>query len=618
MSLASKIQNLINAGNEVTGNEDTNLTDVMQALIDGYADDRTPAFIADFSGNTPLSSQFYSWEGRDFGAVTDSMANITCSDGVVDLVTRYDSTRSKWIRQMLSTGGLFESDNFTLTFKAMFDGTAGSWQNVITYGTGTHWTNGTYSDGIKWPAGGEIDAFEQAGGYRANPNTFSPVFHYGAGSNSNYPNTHLFSSIASGLSLPVDEWADYRFNLQDGVAKIYVNGALVAQGDGSDLVVNNNYLWDYKPFLKPQAFYIDGQCASSSASIDTNNVYHFYVKDFEIFTESRHNTECTGLSVYPQMWQSGTTLVFPTNAEFYLDRVYTPANTSNKACTWESSNPSIATVCQGYVKTLSEGSCTISATCGSITATYALTVSNSSANVPCAGVVIDSETLQIVGTGSTDIASIVYKYPSFTTDSIVLSSSDTNVATVSGTTVTGVGTGSATITVTCGNGSATIPVVVSSGLIFEADIPTLTNGIQTLSSDAITYDPTKTYSIQYTFGAITPTVTVTTPNCTVGPATASGAVRAGAVQYIGSASTWQVQLGPAAQDIAPSDGDKVTFVINFATGKQSVYLNNTAVVTNREIQLVYYNTTAKLIAGRQNANMTVAPTHIKIAIGDLH
>ena len=36
MSLKSKIQNLINAGNEVTGYDDTNLTDVVQALIDGY------------------------------------------------------------------------------------------------------------------------------------------------------------------------------------------------------------------------------------------------------------------------------------------------------------------------------------------------------------------------------------------------------------------------------------------------------------------------------------------------------------------------------------------------------------------------------------------------------
>ena len=587
-------------------------------VIIAKATEGVVVFSADFTGEHPLASQFYSWEGRDFEAVIDSMSNIVCANGVVDLKSYYDSTRAKWIEQLICTGGLFESDNFTLTFKAKFNGTAGSWNNVITYGTGTHWTNGTYSDGVKWPAGGEIDAFEQAGGYKENPNTFSPVFHYGAGSNSYFPHHHDLQSIRSGIPLPVDEWADYKFVLKDGVVTLYVNDEQVAQGDGSELIVNNEYLWNYHPFLKPQAFYIDAKCASRSASIDTSNEYHFYVKDFDIVTESKQNTPCTALSIYPQMWgQNATGLVFPTNAEIYFDRVYTPANTSNKACTWESSDTSIATVCQGYVKTKAEGTCTITATCGNATAIYSLVVSDSSTNIPCVGIIIDTNTLELVEYGSVDLSSEIYKYPRFTTQNISLSSSDTSVASVNGTTVNGVGIGTANITITCGNATTIIPITVSSGLVFESDIDLKTSN-QDLSSEAINYDFTQTYSFQYTFKNYTPKGTQTAPNCIVGPARSNVAIRNGCIKYLAASETWNYYLRSEPKTFTPVDGDILTLVHNFATGKMNVYLNDNLISSNATIGQDYFTDTAKVVANKENANMTVAPTHIKIAIGDLH
>lgn len=616
MTLKEKIQSLIAAGNAATGNDDANLTDVMQTLINGFVDLKTPAFIADFSGEHPLSSQFYTWEGRDYDGVMQPLSSIRCSDGVCDLTTFFDSVSGKWLRQMMTTGGLFESDNFTLTFGAKFDGKAGSWNNIITYGTGTHWTNGTYSDGVKWPAGGEIDAFEQAGGFSANPNTFSPIFHYGAGSNSYYPRKHEYSNIASGISLPVNQWAEYKFDLKNGEVKIYVNGVLVANKNGSNLVVNNEYMWDYHPFLKPQAFYIDCQAAVGSASIDTSNEYHFYVKDFEITTASKTNTPCTGLSIFPQMWESGTYLVFPTNAEIFFDKVFTPANTSNKACNWQSSNPNVATVCQGYVKTLSEGTCVITATCGSAVATYQLTVSNANTSIPCAGVIVGANAIQIVGTNITDLSDVIYKYPRFTTDSVVLSSSDPTVATVDGMSVTGVGEGTATITVRCGNATTTVPVNVSSGIVFESDI-TLTEINQTLSEEAIVYDEAQTYSFQYTFGAHTPLYSKTTNNCRVGPVRSNDAVRNGAIQWLGASSKWVAIMAAEEKDISPAIGDVITVVYNFATNSMSIYKNGASLYRG-DPGRDYFIDTAKIIAQRDNANMTIAPTHIKIAIGDLH
>lgn len=461
---------------DMAGGGSGGLTDAQIAALDGlfkiasYQQDSSAAyeafkqafgiadgvivFAADFSGRSPSAAQFYSWAGRVYGsAIYDALTNIQCVDGAVKLTSVYDSTNSRWVKQMMCTGGLFEADEFICTFKAKFCGTAGSWNSVITYGAGTHWTDGLYSDGIKWPAGGEIDAFEQAGGYAENPNTFkTPTAHWGSGRNSQYPDTHL-SRTGESVAFTPDVWHNFKFSLKSGTVRIYIDDTLVGEKDFSDCAVSNNYLADYKPFLKPQAFYIDGSCADTS---DTSNSYLFEVKDFAVHQDA--DVACTGLAIHPQMWDSGTTLVFPAGAEIYFDRVYTPANTSNKACVWESTNEDVATVEQGYVKTLATGTTVIRATCGGITATYTLTVA-ASASIPCAKLACAQES--IIANAGNAIALNVYKYPSFTTDEITVTSGSQDVCTVSGTIVTAVGAGSTEITIQCGTKSVTIPVTVS-------------------------------------------------------------------------------------------------------------------------------------------------------------
>lgn len=415
-------------------------------------------FVADFSDTSPSSEQFYSWEGRDYnGAITDSLSNIQCDGGVAKLTSVYDTKKSKWIQQMMCTGGLFESDNFICEFEAKFCGLAGSWNNVITYGTGTHWTNEMYSNGIKWPAGGEIDVFEQAGGYSATPNTMNtPTVHWGSGTASGYPDTHLKRNM-NLVNFTTDKWHKFKFQLINGYVKVWIDDVLVGENDFSDCTVDNNYLCNYKPFLKPQAFYIDGSCASNSNEIDTNNVYEFYVKNFNVYQDAQ--VECTELEIYPQMWEKETKLVFPVGAEIYLDRAYTPSNTSNKACTWESSNPAVATVVQGFVKTLTEGSATITAKCGTATAQYIVNVS-ANANVPCVKV-IANEKVSVVKGKTYDVTS--YTYPRFATDDLVYVSNDKQIATFENGIVKGVGKGQTEVIITCGTKSATISVDVSEG-----------------------------------------------------------------------------------------------------------------------------------------------------------
>ena len=50
------------------------------------------------------------------------------------------------------------------------------------------------------------------------------------------------------------------------------------------------------------------------------------------------------LEIFPEMWEKGTELVFPVGSVLYLEKNFTPEDTSNKACKWYSSDESVATV----------------------------------------------------------------------------------------------------------------------------------------------------------------------------------------------------------------------------------------------------------------------------------
>lgn len=452
--------------------------------IDGTITPPTPSegvavFVADFSGNSPNPEQFYSWEGRTYkGAIYDALSNIECVDGVANLTSIYDSENNRWVKQQMCTGGLFESDNFTCKFKAKFCGLSGSWNNVITYGTGTHWTDGMYSDGVKWPAGGEIDAFEQSEGYTETPNNIVHTAHWGAGTESDYPKTHekLSGSEKGSTTITTDEWHDFKFSLKNGVVTCWIDDVQTSQFDLSERTVSNNYMLDYKPFLKPQAFYVDCGCVSTETNTHTDYEYVFEVSDFEIYQDEL--VECTGLEIYPQMWNKGSELIFPTGAELYLDRIYIPSNVSNKACTWKSSDETVATVVQGYVKTLKVGNATITATCGGVSASYNLIVS-ANANVPCVKVVGD-ESVSIVEGKTIDVTS--YLYPRFTTDNVAYVSNDEEIATFENGVIKGVSVGQTTVIITCGTKSATISVDV-----LEGAIPVIAYDLSGISYDGEAY-----------------------------------------------------------------------------------------------------------------------------------
>ena len=570
-------------------------------------------FAADFSGLAPSADQFYSWEGRIFGnAIYDALQNIQCTGGVAVLTSVYDSANSRWIKQMMCTGGLFEADNFTCAFRAKFSGLAGSWNNIITYGTGTHWTNGLYSDGVKWPAGGEIDAFEQAGGYADVPNTMTtPTVHYGSGTESGYPNTHEYKR-GNTVEFTTDEWHDFKFSLNSGYVKVWIDNVLVGENDFSGCLVSNNYMADYAPFLKPQAFYIDGSCASDAGAINTSNVYKLEVSDFKIIQDAY--VECTGLEIFPQMWARGTELVFPVGAELYLDRVYTPTNTSNKACTWESSNTAVATVVQGYVKIRSAGTATITATCGNAQAQYTVTAAEA-ANVPCVKIESKNNISATVG-DVINITDHIYQYPSFATDTITVTADNANVS-INGTSITMVSAGNTVLTVTVGAIATTLTINIASGapeLMMAHDF--VAGGMTNNGPD--TYDVSfvadATYTLHYKIVDNPKYTGTASTNLVTRFYNASGNQRLPMILNK-TDDTAEVTFGnyEPTYTYTPSSGDWITLVFTAAEGKNGqVYINGELVKDGVMVYESYVYIGESL---RPAQNFHIANAQVKYCVG---
>ena len=222
-----------------------------------------------------------------------------------------------------------------------------------------------------------------------------------------------------------------------------------------------------------------------------------------------------------------TTLSLIKGSSETLAATVAPADTTDKALTWTSSNTSVATVVNGIVTAAGAGTATITVTTANgKTATCEVTVS-----VLASGVLLNKNNLSLIKGSSETLTATVA--PTDTTDkTLTWVSSNTNVATVANGTVTAIGTGTATITVTTANGkTATCEVTVSvltSGISLNKNNLSLTKGgSETLTATvapADTADQTLTWTTSNqniatvangtvtAVGAGTAIITVTTAN----------------------------------------------------------------------------------------------------------
>jgi len=178
----------------------------------------------------------------------------------------------------------------------------------------------------------------------------------------------------------------------------------------------------------------------------------------------------------------------------------TPDNATNKNVTWSSGNTNVATVSDGVVTAHAPGTVVITVTTvdGNKTATCVVTVQ--AASVPVTGVTLNHSTLTLI-IGNTEILTATVTPSNATNPAVTWSSSNTNVATVSGGTVTALAVGTATITVTTVDGgkTATCAVTVNKKTGATVTAPTVSGSPtnSSISVNAVSLQTATGQSIEY-------------------------------------------------------------------------------------------------------------------------
>ena len=177
------------------------------------------------------------------------------------------------------------------------------------------------------------------------------------------------------------------------------------------------------------------------------------------------------VTVYPPIAVTGVTLDQSTltftagGPPQTLTPTVAPANATNQAVTWSTSNAAVAAVTNGVVTATGAGTATITVTTvdGSKTDTCTVTVNPSGGSVAVTGVTLDITVLAIKLEDGAQTLTATVSPGDATNKAVTWSTSDPAVAAVTGGVITPVGYGSATITVETTDGSFTADcdVVVS-------------------------------------------------------------------------------------------------------------------------------------------------------------
>jgi uncharacterized protein YjdB len=153
--------------------------------------------------------------------------------------------------------------------------------------------------------------------------------------------------------------------------------------------------------------------------------------------------------------------------DYTLTATVTPDNATNKTVTWQTSDDAKATIADGKVIAVSEGTATITAKAGEKTATCVVTIVPDP--IAVTGISLDTATLMLlIGEEYTFTATVL---PDNATDKTVTwQTSDAAKATVADGKVTAVAEGTATITAKAGEETVTCVVTVKDPLTYDEGV----------------------------------------------------------------------------------------------------------------------------------------------------
>ena len=154
--------------------------------------------------------------------------------------------------------------------------------------------------------------------------------------------------------------------------------------------------------------------------------------------------------------------------DYQLTATVLPENATDPSVTWATSDEAVATVENGLVKALKEGTAVISAKAGEQEARCTVTVEKDF--VPVSSITLSASQVELLPGESAVLTATVL--PEDATDpSVTWESSDENVATVEDGKVTAVAPGSAVITARAGNESARCSILVDTPFVPVTSIP---------------------------------------------------------------------------------------------------------------------------------------------------
>lgn len=151
-----------------------------------------------------------------------------------------------------------------------------------------------------------------------------------------------------------------------------------------------------------------------------------------------------------------------------VDAILSPADAANRTVTWATSDATVATVSNGIVVPVSDGTAVITATTadGGLTAQCTVTVA---AHVPVSGISLDKSDIILPVGGVSQVLNPAFSPADASNTGVTWTSSNTSVATVLNGIVTSVGAGTATITATTADGSyaaiCTVTVIATAATI---------------------------------------------------------------------------------------------------------------------------------------------------------
>lgn len=197
---------------------------------------------------------------------------------------------------------------------------------------------------------------------------------------------------------------------------------------------------------------------TSTFTVKAANDYGSDSKELSIIIDEQTDVPVTGVSL------NTSTLNLIEGGTDTLTATVEPNNATNRNVTWSSDNPSVATVNNGVVSAVSEGTATITVTAqGDSTKSASCTVTVTAAAVPVTGVTLNKTSTSLY-VGDTETLTATVAPDNATNKAVTWTSSDSTVATVDQNgVVTALARGTAVITATAadGNYTATCTVTVS-------------------------------------------------------------------------------------------------------------------------------------------------------------